>query len=335
MMKIICIYVLFFTFAAKSVLPPNHTVRVYCIYVSKGTPALKPLTSLPSKKLKDKDNPQEFKNALAYFKEGAQTFQIDKGSFQKLMEECKTFIGEEGKVVDLKGSDASYSELRAYFYPLEPLDDTGSIKSLLENTVKQIAAKTTPSVGRLSLLTEIQKYPEQLGKDIKRFSEIYIGGKPITKSVLIKNTPEQAYYLIANQLERYVDQQSLPIDNRYIKGRLGQFWTPEILYVLSQNFGAPPIKKVHFDNQELGTKYVMEGGTQTTTASFKILSPNILEVYIKTTGKWRDLITPSSPSPEMITETKINFDLKSGEVNYNYSYKFGDKQKSWRERTFP
>jgi len=198
--------------------------------------------------------------------------------------------------------------------------------------------------GRKSLVLEMQTFPEQLGLDIKRSSAILIGRKVIPNTMIQKRSPREVFLLLAHNLEKYVKNLSLSLKNEGVPGRLGEFWTAEVIYSIAQNFSAPPVDMV---NKNIGAiakkKWGSPMGETSIKVSFEILprsvldrifSHAILEVSVKTEKKMHNLIKESLPHRDLATEVKIHFDLKNSTVTYNYSYKFGDQQKSWSEHRF-
>jgi hypothetical protein len=230
-----------------------------------------------------------------------------------------------------------------------------STKSTLDMIIKNRATsiKKSPDLneGRKSLVNEMEKYPEQLAKDIGRLSRVIVGKKDLSEDMKADKTAKEKFVLLANTLEgylkNYINNHPLPSLKRIntTSWRLGYFWTAEIIYALVQNFSAPPWAKARKetllkDRDPDGSEiWGSPSGSSKLLVSFQLLLPStggdLFLVVTDTTEKQLVNLTTGETKP-FVMVTRVKFNLNNGTVTYEYSYDVGNgmQKRVWTEATF-
>jgi len=175
-------------------------------------------------------------------------------------------------------------------------------------------------VGRKSLLNQMEKEPNQLNKDLPRIPNINIGKRSIKFSNYINKSAEKKFLIVANNLEKYIYKKAGNIDNKGVVGRLGQFWTVEILYGLVQTFAAPAVQMA-YENQPLASgQWASNLNESKQSAAFILETPTILSLSSITEKDMRNINDNNKKNMKFVINNKLYFDLKTGEVNFEYTY---------------
>lgn len=190
--------------------------------------------------------------------------------------------------------------------------------------------------GRKDLLMLMQKEPAQLALDIKRATKIIIGNKIINSTVNF-NSPETLYAHIARALENYIKTTNNKIDNSNNIGRIGKFFTIEIIYSVVQSFLSPVQSAAH--KQLIIFKNPGEWGAQIGTSeiikSFELMpyNKNIL-VVSNISKKILINLSDTQQKKHFMTKALLFFDLSTGELKYTYEYSLDNHGKQWTLSTF-
>lgn len=181
--------------------------------------------------------------------------------------------------------------------------------------------------GRKNILNLITREPEQLGKDLGRVSGITIGTHTINKHVYVNKAPNWQYKYISEQLETYMKTSA--------SGHVGSFCTLEVIYALVQSFQAPAQARAYKNIASIkNNQWACEIGSNAKNyVSFKYVAPNVL-VVSNICEKYMLDMSNNINKKIFITQADIIYDLKSGEVKFNYSYDFDNNYKNWTDYTF-
>jgi hypothetical protein len=175
-------------------------------------------------------------------------------------------------------------------------------------------------IGRKSILRQMQLFPAQLSVDLKRLQHIRIGGQTIKSG---KNNPmaaERQFLFLAHTLELYVHRKANYIRNKNITGRLGEFFTTEIIYIICQNFSGPSVEMALLNPKLADPSWVSHAGETKHSAFFNLSSSSILEVTLYTQKIYEHIENKRLPKKIVNLSTTVFFDLESGEVAFNYFY---------------
>jgi hypothetical protein len=162
---------------------------------------------------------------------------------------------------------------------------------------------------------------------------IIIGGNPISDTLRETKTPDELFLIVAGNLEKYLSQKSPKIVNAGVKGRMGQFWTSEVVYPVIQNFSATGQAKAYEEVPALGSEWGGKAGDAKFSATYTISPEGILELTDRTEKNMLNLMDSNKKAP-FISETKMKFDLNKGTVTFEYSYSFLGKSKKWTSQAF-
>jgi hypothetical protein len=187
--------------------------------------------------------------------------------------------------------------------------------------------------GRKDLLLVMEKEPHQLEIDINRVSCIYIGNKKIIPN---NKSAKSQFVNLGILLEEYVNKNLPALDNSGIAARLGVFWTSEIIYSLVQSFFGPVESAANKEEALLASQeWAALTGTSQIFVYFTVPNRdnNILIVSNKS-KKTLVNIYNENEQKSYISENKVIFDLKTGEVKFDYRYELDGKSHEWSWHTF-
>gem|GEM_PF-4392438 len=224
------------------------------------------------------------------------------------------------------------------------IGDTRESKACNNKSVREIMAsigqriierfdhhKIPFSVGRRSLASFMAKEPNQIALDLPRSSHISIGGFLIPQRLRRGQTTQSQYELVAKTIERYVKQQPLKLRHQQIPGRLGRFWTAEIIYAMAQTFSAPAQIEAYRCDQALSSlEWAAEERQTRVHIAVNLLRANpSLLVVSTTTDKDMVNINHNGGQKRFTTKAKVAFNLKTGDVLYHHRYQVDSQGKSW------
>lgn len=222
-------------------------------------------------------------------------------------------------------------------------EDFGKIVS--EQAQQALASKPTDK-GRLNLLKIMQSDPKQLGRDVMngipwidiigieepiQFKDKGISGLKLKDSSITifqgdlkYKSGEDAYNLVANTLVDFLKDQGA---NLPINGTIGPFFIAEILSGMNQKFNAvTAFGRFGLDYPT----WIAEAGDDGRIWAEIIFVPRINSIIVKLSNEqmYMDMDNmESGVKKKLLTESLTIFNLKSGQVTFEFGYKFGDQKK--------
>jgi hypothetical protein len=211
-----------------------------------------------------------------------------------------------------------------------------NLTNLISSTGKHIIKRfknrqLVPNIGRRSLLRLMVSEPGQIALDLPRLPIINIGGKEVLYNLRREKSVDDQYIIIANLLEAYVKEECSWLRHRNRPGRLGTFWTSEIIYSLAQTFSAPAQIEAYQSQDILKNHdWGAEHGKTMVSVSL-ILSKAKASILIASFITKKELINlkDRSKKKHFTTEARVIFDLTNGDVTYYHRYDIDNAGKSW------
>lgn len=193
-----------------------------------------------------------------------------------------------------------------------------SVENILKARARNIldlakAKKLELRPGRKSFLLKMAHDPAQWAK-VQKISSFTIGDKIISRS-------KCQVLLLENELENYINKVRPDLINTEDEGRIGPFWHAEILYAVLQNFSKPTINSAFSDPRLQDGEYVLLPDTvrQRVTIGFEPMCDDVLTVSFTSRRILEKLDSKKIPL-DLISRSKVYFNLKSGEINLQKSY---------------
>lgn len=182
-------------------------------------------------------------------------------------------------------------------------------------------------LGRKSLLLEMRKEPTQLAKDLPRTPKIRIGNFVLPTWLRRGRSAEMQFYIVAKCLEKYVQSRNPALVNKRYRGRIGQFFTSEILYGIVQNFSAPAVEMAYEDAILKSGEWAAEAGEAEQEVVFLLERARVplLNVTFVSTKALINMVDPARPNLRFVTKATLYYYLESGEVNFIHSYALDDR----------
>lgn len=134
------------------------TSRVYCFYIPKDKLSLAPTDQIKSATY------AKLENRKVDVVKRTRDFAIDEAVFTQLFAECEAFIKDKGKILEIKGSDASSFETLSSFYRISVhyKDDTKLVSALDDEEVLKVLG--LDEGGQQVLASELSKNTQVLNQ---------------------------------------------------------------------------------------------------------------------------------------------------------------------------
>lgn len=230
----------------------------------------------------------------------------------------------------LHGESLIYKSLKDFFYtpktPTLKLDDV--VKKSADITLaKAERGEIILNPGRLSLLQEMSKEPEQLSKDLPRLPIIKIGNNIVLASWRKDKTPQQQFVLLANLLTKYVGKHRPALVDPNNPSHIGLFDVEEILYSIGQGFSAQALELAYKHPVLKSGEWAAIAGLAQQYASFALENSReaIMAVSFSSEKNLVNLLGHTRRTRKLIIQSKLYFYLLSGEVRFFYSYSIDGK----------
>jgi len=198
-----------------------------------------------------------------------------------------------------------------------------TIEEVIDNTLKTLSGQKLDQ-GRINLHKEMAKAKGQLDKDLPR-SKIVVGNTnyPLTPR---PKTPLGQFQIFGDILRGYIKK--FATDITFNDGRIGPFYPSEVLFPIVQQTTAQSEIMAFKDNPKIFQNWGPDKNLTDFFVKYTVYKENknnILELdyqvskgllYIGGDPKIKDLKTTKA----YFTNSKVLFNLNTGEVRYKYSY---------------
>ncbi len=200
-------------------------------------------------------------------------------------------------------------------------------QSLKEYASQQLLKPGLKPGNRL-LMQNMRDVPEQLEKDLSRSGTLDIGDKSFPSTYYGGKPYANIFRWTSASLKDYIKSENPKLNVDHSKMN-------EILYSTVQNFGNDiMIQKdgelpnkfdwgVSIDDSKMTTKFEFE------KKSWGLIAPEVLVVSKKIEKKYTNLSNETLPKKDVIIETQIKHNLKTGEVTFNYKFTMDGKTQEW------
>ncbi|MBA3602289.1 MAG: hypothetical protein H0W50_01285 [Parachlamydiaceae bacterium] len=206
-------------------------------------------------------------------------------------------------------------------------------QSLKEHASQQLL-KPDLKPGNKLLMQNMKDVPEQLEKDLNRSGTLDIGDKSFPSTYYGGKPYANVFRWTSASLKDYIKGENPKLNVDHSKMN-------EILYSTVQNFGNDiMIQKndelpnnfewgVSTDDSKMTTKFEFE------KKSWGINAPEVLVVSKKIEKKYTNLSNEALPKKDVIIETQIKHNLKTGEVTFNYKFTMDGNTQEWNPANPP
>jgi hypothetical protein len=221
-----------------------------------------------------------------------------------------------------------------------------------QSTTEREKNPTDP--GRVALIDEMVKYPDQLSKDLNRISDLNIVGKAdrlgdiFTKSITKKITDKtraglsalEVYDLMKQAMINVVSafpERGISFYNPKNPQRIGPFLISEIIYALTQQFLTAPLRKLQLADPDSNSWQAEQKDPNTKLAMEIIFSPKNKTITVTNTSDKQVIDLSGTVAGKRflrLTNSSI-FNLADGSITYTYGYQFGKAKENFGPLTTP
>lgn len=176
--------------------------------------------------------------------------------------------------------------------------------------------------GRLSLLHEMLGAPGQLGNDIPRLAQIWVGQTMLPAALRSNKSAEFQFMHLGTLLRNYIKQSQPELINSELPGRVGAFWIAEVVYAIVQNFSAPALELAHQNTLLNNGEWATPAQSAKQYAIFKMEASRepILSVTFTCERTMSNVKNANEVDKNLVTESSIYFYLQSGQVTFGFKY---------------
>lgn len=225
-------------------------------------------------------------------------------------------------------------------------DEWKELGQFIEAQADATLQKDPPSDrGRLSILQEMKKDSEQLGKDLDRLSLINVRLnnskwafwknklKSFSRSKMKDKRTIEVYQAIADALAQFVrssDDPTKPLYDKRNPGKLGHFSIAEIFYPMAQTFNSAPLAKFNEAHPDMaGWPSRLDDPKNKHWVDITYTPSNKIITVSSTVDK--NLYNPANMSEKkrLILMNSASFDLASGRTRFDFSYEVDGVKKAW------